>query len=111
MKVLLINNLYTPHLIGGAERSVQALAEALVDFGINVSVVSLAKEDSTKNMNGVKIHYVKLDNIHWPFGEEHSNFSKLRWHINDRHNWQMAKVVGEIIEAEKPDIVHTNNLS
>ena len=41
MKVLIVNVLYPPHKIGGAEKSVSLLAEALVRAGDEVVVATL----------------------------------------------------------------------
>ncbi|HCA5778275.1 TPA: glycosyl transferase family 1, partial [Klebsiella pneumoniae] len=43
MNIVLFNTLYYPYRIGGAEVSVQILAEELVAKGNNVTVVSLSE--------------------------------------------------------------------
>lgn len=44
MKIMIFNTLYFPYRIGGAEVSVQILAEELVNQGHSVRVVSLTEE-------------------------------------------------------------------
>lgn len=111
MKILLVNSLYAPNMVGGAERSVQELAEALVRLGHTVSVACLGKEQTTDVVNGVDVHYLRLVNVHWPFGEEHGPIAKTVWHALDMHNPQMARAIGDILDKVKPDVVHTNNLA
>ena len=111
MKILLINSLYFPNFIGGAERSVQILAESLVAKGNQVSMICLAKKDGEAVINGVKVYYLKLANIYWPFGQRHSLLSKISWHALDIRNRTMARHAGKIIMAEQPDVVHTHNLT
>jgi len=41
MKIMMINTLYHPYKVGGAEVSVQLLAEKLANMGHTVSVVTL----------------------------------------------------------------------
>lgn len=115
MKVLLINTLYYPHLVGGAERSVQLLAEWLKEFGHDVVVVALAPsgEESVHRVNGVRVYYTVLKNLYYPFGKE-TNPSLLRkamWHAWDSYNPWMYRSVKRILDKENPDLVHTHNLA
>ncbi|MDO7788435.1 glycosyltransferase family 4 protein [Desulforamulus aquiferis] len=99
--------------MGGAERSVQYLAEALVKEGHKAVVISASEKNvcEAQDVNGVKVHYLSLKNIYWPF-KKRSNpmFLKPLWHLIDIYNPWMVRYIKEIIKAEKPDIVHTNNL-
>ncbi len=111
MNILLINSLYSPNMIGGAELSVQNLAESFVELGHVVTVVCLGKQGSMNRLNGVNIHYISLKNIHWPFGSVHNVISKLIYHGIDIQNPLMGRSIGKIMDKLKPDIVHTNNLA
>jgi len=100
--------------MGGAERSVQFLAEALVKAGHEVVVVSAAPESGlrTDYVNEIKVYYVGLKNLYWPFfGENSSGLLKPLWHGIDTYNPSMARAVGRIIDKGLPDLIHTNNLS
>ncbi|EPG4683217.1 glycosyl transferase family 1, partial [Klebsiella pneumoniae] len=57
MKVLIFNSLYYPYRIGGAEKSVQLLAESLVLYGNTVTVATLHEGKGIKEelINGVRI--------------------------------------------------------
>jgi len=114
MKILLINTLYYPNVIGGAERSVQFLAEALTRKGHETVVVSASYNCGVQisEVNGVKVYYVGLKNLYWPFSQKHnSSLIKPLWHLLDTYNPLMASEVDRILAIEKPDVVHTNNLS
>jgi glycosyltransferase involved in cell wall biosynthesis len=75
LKILFINTLYTPNLIGGIERAVQLLAESLAREGHQIVVASTAPERGvrTATVNGVKVYYVSLKNFYWPFGEKENH--------------------------------------
>lgn len=112
MRVILFNTLYHPYKVGGAELSVQALAEKFSNLGLTIGVVTLAEEEGEFEINGVKIWRLKLENTFWPFGEQvRSNFEKLQWHLVDVYNTSYKKKINEIINLFYPDVIHTNNLS
>jgi len=112
MKVLIINTLYHPYVRGGAEKSVQIIAEELVNFRVEVVVVSIGKYSNIEKINGIKVYYIKLRNLYWPFIEKTKIKAILNpiWHTIDSLNPLMASDVEKIIDLEKPDIVHTNNV-
>ncbi|WP_029522918.1 glycosyltransferase family 4 protein [Persephonella sp. KM09-Lau-8] len=111
MKILLFNTLYYPNLIGGAEKSVQLLAEGLLKEGEEPIVVTTSSRDYIDYVNGVKVYYVKTNNLYWAYnaGKE-SKLKKPIWHLIDSYNF-LNKKIAYIIEKERPDIIHTNNLA
>lgn len=115
MKILIVNTLYPPEIIGGAEVSVSLLAEALAQRGEKVAVVCLQNDQarSVDDRNGVRVYRVPLDNDYWPFGrdEKPSSMQRLKWHLRDTWNRKAAARFAEILDIEKPDVVHTNNLT
>ncbi len=46
MKIMIFNSLYYPYRVGGAEISVQLLAEELVRIGHDVKVITLHEKKS-----------------------------------------------------------------
>ncbi len=114
MRIVMINMLYPPLLVGGAERSVSLLAEALVRSGDQVSVISLHPDsaETVENVNGVRIYRLPMDNRYWPFGRcrKPPAAARLLWHMGDAWNRRAAERVGRILDQERPDIVHSNNL-
>ncbi|QYM96721.1 glycosyltransferase [Dickeya ananatis] len=114
MRILIINTLYHPYKVGGAEVSVQLMAEALVQRHHQVQVLCLTpeKQRSETVINGVDVCYVPLANDYWPFdGEKRSFCQKIRWHLKDHYNSEMRATVMEVIRDFAPDLVHTNNLA
>lgn len=114
MKILLINSLYFPNLVGGAERFVQTLSESLVQAGHQVVVICTTPEKGLRTdwVSGVKVYYVGLKNLYWPFGDEENHRAlKPLAHALETYNPWMAREATRILDAERPDIVHTNNLS
>lgn len=110
MKIALVNSTYYPRVIGGAELSVQYLAESLVAEGHDVTVICAAPEEDRSALNGVQVEYVKLRNLYWPYGQRHSAPLRLAWNLLDINNRWMGKEVEHRLRALRPDIVHTNNL-
>jgi glycosyltransferase involved in cell wall biosynthesis len=115
MRILIVNTLYPPLQVGGAEKSVSLLAEALAQAGEAVSVISLhpAQVQTCEDRNGVRVHRLPLDNLYWPFSRDKKPHSSLRilWHLREMWNTKAAARVGAIFDEEKPEVVHTNNLT
>jgi glycosyltransferase involved in cell wall biosynthesis len=114
MRILMINTLYPPLAVGGAERSVCLLAEALARSGDQVAVVSLHPEsrETVESRNDVRVYRLPMDNHYWPFdgGEKPGKVARLWWHMGEAWNLHAAERVGRILDLERPDVVHTNNL-
>jgi glycosyltransferase involved in cell wall biosynthesis len=112
MKILLVSTLYPPHVIGGAEKAASRLAEALVNRGHEVVVVSLhpGSEETIENRNGVRVYRLPIDNLYWPFGRKQKPhvLRRLAWHILDIWNRKAAARIGKILDTEVPDVVHTH---
>ena len=112
MKVLLLNTLYYPYSHGGAEKSVQTLAENLVLSGEEVQVITLGESTERYDLNGVGIWSIKIKNRYWPFSDnEKSREDKFFWHLKDVRNTSYVQDLNKIIKGFEPDIIHTNNLS
>jgi glycosyltransferase involved in cell wall biosynthesis len=110
LKILYISTLYTPNLVGGAERVVQSLAEDMAAAGHETVVLSATPQKSTVNwLNGVKVYYINLKNVYWPYGEKsNAAAAKALWHAFDTYNPWMTREVARILMIERPDLVHTH---
>ncbi|WP_249119126.1 MULTISPECIES: glycosyltransferase family 4 protein [unclassified Bradyrhizobium] len=101
--------------MGGAEVSVSLLAEALALRGHQVSVICLHKaaETSISEIRGVRVYRLQIDNDYWPFDQDRkpSRLRRLKWHLRDTWNREAAKRFGAVLDAEAPDVLHTNNLT
>lgn len=113
MKVVLVNTLYAPNAVGGAEKSVQQLAESLLERGHRPVVVSLSWDGGRRDdqINGVRSLYLPIRNLYFPFVQPgYGKYVKPVWHLIDSRNRGVYKEMREIIDETQPDIVHTNNL-
>lgn len=112
MKVCIINNIYPPYDRGGAEQVVVSAVEGLRAAGHEVVIItSSPKGDEFCDDAGVKIYRTKPKNIFFYTDAHNYNiFMRFVWHIIDIFNRSTAKWVKEILETEKPDVVHTHNL-
>jgi glycosyltransferase involved in cell wall biosynthesis len=97
LKILYISTLYTPNLIGGAERVVQSIAEDMAAAGHETVVLSATPQKSTVSwLNGVKVYYINLKNVYWPYGEkQNAAAAKALWHAFDTYNPWMTLAYGE----------------
>lgn len=114
LRILIVNTLYYPYRVGGAEVSVQLLAEELASVGHQVRVLSLHERPSRKVevINKVEVVRLPLKNIYWPFGPSRaSKLKRLVWHVIDTFNPAMARAVAEELDDFCPDVVHSNNIS
>lgn len=118
MKILILNSLYPtplhPKIVGGAEKSVRHLAEALVREGHLVEVIRAIAPGAAptrEEVNGVVVHGAPSRNLYWPFdGHAYPTWKRLLWHLID--DWGPApSIVRERLDAFHPDVVHTNTLA
>ena len=109
-----LSSLYYPNIIGGAEIIVQTLAESIISKGYEAVVVCTSPDSgiNVQIINGVKVYYIGLKNIYWPHGENQKG-AMLRtiWHLFDIYNPLMGTIVGNIIDSEHPDVIHSNTLT
>lgn len=113
MRLLFVNSLYTPNVRGGAERSIQSLAEAFTARGHQATVASTVARDAggERIVNGVKAVYLPIANLHWPFDRLLRPPARRKlWHLADAYNPGMKVEIGRVIRDERPDLVHTSNL-
>ncbi|MCK1384519.1 glycosyltransferase family 4 protein [Bradyrhizobium sp. 21] len=116
MKVLVTSSLYptpgAPKVVGGAEIFVGRLVESLVARGDTIEVVRAASLPNQKaeRHNEVDVYSAPSQNIYLPFTEQRSAPARGIWHAIE--DWQRtADVVGARMDAFKPDLLHSNNLS
>jgi glycosyltransferase involved in cell wall biosynthesis len=112
MRVLIVNSLYHPNEIGGAERSVQALAEGLAANNVHVAVLSSDKRNWDGELNGVTCYYRRIPNLYWmKVAKEQSSLKKPIWHALDSLNPFTPRVIKEVVDKERPGLIHTHNLA
>ncbi len=112
LNVALINSLYPPTAIGGAEKVVQHLAEALVRSSHRVSVIALSAGDrgSVDRLSGVTVIRLPTD-VPWPFGTDYKTVAhRVRIKLRDRYSATMYARLRSVLSELRPDVVHTNSL-
>ncbi|MFD2328153.1 glycosyltransferase family 4 protein [Cohnella sp. GCM10020058] len=116
MKIVIVNSLYTPHIIGGAEISTQILAETLASVA-DVHVLTLgghgrAEGVREERIGGVTVHRMPHGSLYW-IGDSKRRGVLMRTarRLTDLYNPRMNEAVRERLAAIKPDLIHTQNLS
>ncbi|WP_439840028.1 glycosyltransferase [Aeromonas caviae] len=111
----MVNTLYPPYNVGGAEKSVCLLANSVRYLNNEVYVISLdtkVKRTTVKRLSNVVNILFPNRNVFWRWdGEKHGKFKSLLWFLNDSFNVINFFNFVKILERVKPDIVHTNNLA
>jgi len=112
MKYCLINNLYAPDNLGGAERVVELIANGLAKDNQVVVITTLFKNTPNFEDSGnIKIYRVRPNNIyHYLAGFKKSWWQKIIWQLADIYGSKTARQVEAILKIEKPDFVFTHNL-
>ncbi|AUM13747.1 glycosyltransferase family 4 protein [Ketobacter alkanivorans] len=114
MKILIFNNYYYPWNLGGAERSVETLAQGIKSRGHEVVIVSLAGnacDSFIDTVNDIKVYYIKDTNFgSSPTTSIRTPIGRIAWQISGEINHSYTKFFINILNQETPDVVHTNNL-
>ena len=119
MKICLINPLFDPWLIGGAETYVTMLAYALSNYHEVTIITTTGPKNRTNdrlrcNLN-LKVIEISTKNVCSVYDIIHDPSSigivrKSIWHLLDLWNVLASKQIAKILCNEKPDIVHTNGI-
>lgn len=117
LRILIANIVYAtpsdPGVVGGAEVSTKALAEALVARGHEVVVFrghdgKVADADDV--VEGVRVVSRHIRNFYWPFdGVARGKASKAMWHIVDNLGL-VPRGLTDLLDEFAPEVVQTNNL-
>lgn len=116
MKIGIITNLYPPYARGGAENVIVRTVGQLIAMGHDVFVITgqprksgvtltldRSSTERTYRFFPTNFYFTLDDYKHvWPV--------RLLWHIVDAFSPMPGKVVGRILDDEKPDVVFTHNL-
>ena len=115
LRVMLLNSLYPPVVVGGAEQSVAELARDLATRGHRVGVLTLSRpgtQPGSERDGAVEVFRTPLAGVVWPFGP----FTERRWQRGVRSllevfNPVMAFRVWSVLRRWRPDVLHTNNVA
>jgi glycosyltransferase involved in cell wall biosynthesis len=110
VRVLLVNSLYPPADVGGAERSVEQLARGLVAAGVTVSVATLFEKDGGVELReGVRVHRLPLQHLYWPYdGRRRAGVLRALWHGVEAVSPLMDRAVARVVQEEQPDLIHAH---
>ncbi|MBA3961441.1 MAG: glycosyltransferase family 4 protein [Chthoniobacterales bacterium] len=114
MKVLQVTERYLDHEIGGAQKSVQLLAEGLARRGMQVVVCAVHESPvlDLQKVNGVRVYKLPLGNRDRRLRNAHLGpMRALRDHLAESFQVGSSPELSFVLEREKPDIVHSNILS
>lgn len=114
MRILFVSTLYEPNIVGGAERVVQSVAEGLTSLGHECVVVTLGQgtKKETRFINGVKVHYLPVRNLYWPFQSARPGpLRRALWHALDSYNPAMGAALASVLDEEQPDVVNSHNIA
>jgi glycosyltransferase involved in cell wall biosynthesis len=114
MKVLQITERYLDDEVGGAQKSVQLLAEGLARRGVDV-VVCAVHEGATvavQNINGVRVYKIPLaDRYRRLRNSDLGPLRALRDNLGDTFQLAALPELSSILAREQPQVVHSNILS
>lgn len=113
MRVLLVNSLYPPQDVGGAERSVEQLARGLAAAGATVSAATLVEGGGSLEVrDGVRVHRLPLRHLYWPYdGRRRAPPVRMLWHGLEAVNLLMDGALAQVVQAERPDLIHAHVLT
>jgi glycosyltransferase involved in cell wall biosynthesis len=112
MRILLINSFYYPTFVGGAEVSVQLLAEGLKKAGNQIYILTTGPCDRVYHVNGVVVISIRQKNIFSTYGgsAQVCGFFKALWHFVDSFNPLYHFKISAILKKIQPSLVHTNTI-
>ena len=117
MKICLVTNLYEPYSTGGADIYVKWIAEALQERGHEVFVVTTCPPRDSflkikkEKIAGVQVYRFFPLNIYWGYlAQRKPLILKPFWHTVELLNPHVYLAFRRILNKEKPDIVHINNM-
>ncbi|MBS0221086.1 MAG: glycosyltransferase family 4 protein [Proteobacteria bacterium] len=118
LSVLVVNSLYAPFVVGGAEIVTEMLATTLAVHGHRTVVVTSCSRDEDvriERRDGVDIYRFFPKNRWWLYerfapGDKRSAVDKLRWRVTDAWNRDAGDRFSEILDRIQPDVVHTHNI-
>jgi len=110
VKILIACTAYPPDVKGGGEISTGLLASGLADLGAEVVVLAGGRKISDTVEKGVRVIRRPSPNIYWSLeSAKQPALRKLAWH--GKEAWfPDGKYWGDVLDREKPDIVHTSTI-
>jgi glycosyltransferase involved in cell wall biosynthesis len=113
MRVLFASANFGEQVVGGAQLSVRLVAEQLVAQGHEVAVVFVdpTGERTARTASGIHTFKVPAHNVYWHRAPRPGFARRLVWHGVDRFADRLLEPLGEVLDAFRPDVLHSNVLS
>lgn len=116
MHICFISNLYPPYVLGGAEVYLQNLVSVL-SREHQITLISTCPFGGVESFGAqlqtegsVRIYRFYPANLFHLYQRPKSAIKKSLWYLLDVYNYHARKIVWDILNIEKPDLVHTHNL-
>jgi glycosyltransferase involved in cell wall biosynthesis len=112
MRILHLNSLYPPHILGGAERSVALLAEAQARCGHQVAAACISPDGwRQETLNDVEIFRMPHENDYWMEDWPNHPQGRREWaKFKQQFNVAIERHFGRVIDQFRPDIVNSHSL-
>jgi glycosyltransferase involved in cell wall biosynthesis len=121
MKICIVSNLYEPYVLGGAEIYVSKIVGylikntqhqvVLVTTRPNVGLLSLIPQKEIIGNNLTIYRFFPLNLYHSYNTDKIPIWVRPFWHIVDLWNIHSYFLIKKILKKEKPDIIHTHNIT
>jgi glycosyltransferase involved in cell wall biosynthesis len=113
MNILHLNMLYPPHVLGGAEKSVALLCEALLAAGHEVAASCTTPKGAVREVvNGVRVfripHGTDFWAEEWP---ERNTLQRGLRKLKMPFSGAFERNFGAVIDEVRPQIVHTHSMN
>jgi len=105
MKILMLSDLYPPFL-GGIEIHVQLLGKELSERGHQVAVGTIGRSGLPRYEEDGRVRIYRFEGLFQKIPFLFKDPAR-KWHPPAR-DWLISKRLGQIIERENPDIIHTH---
>lgn len=112
MRILHVSMLYPPHIIGGAEKSVAALAEAQARAGHQVAAACTTPGTFiTEQREGVSVYRMPHETLFWAEDwPKHNGIERLARKAMIPFNRGLRRHFRRVLDDFRPDIVHTHSM-
>jgi glycosyltransferase involved in cell wall biosynthesis len=113
MKILHLSMLYPPHIVGGAEKSVALLCEALLAAGHDVSASCTTPQEAVREVvNGVKVYRIPHGTDFWAEEWPDHGVVQRAWRkLKMPFSRAFERDFGAVIDEVQPQIVHTHSMN
>jgi glycosyltransferase involved in cell wall biosynthesis len=113
MKILSLNTATNAAASGGAERIIESMMRMFKANGEHVAVLGTCAEPGLHRIDqaGITQWRAGIRNVYWPRMDEARSWPMRRlWHLRDIYNRAMQQPLGQVLDAERPDVVFVHNL-